>query len=99
MTVLSTSDIQILRQIKRISETRRNPDYNGNKRKAKSGKICNRAAKPSDLGASRRDQGMTKAMYYLAYKRYLKLVAPIGSFPYFQITELGIGAINSASKK
>jgi hypothetical protein len=95
-TATEEETVAILSKVKEISETKRNPTWKDNAQRMKGGKVCNSAAGPRDLGATKKDQSMTKKMKALAELGYLKRL-PSRAFPYFTLTDEGLKYI-AASK-
>jgi len=80
--------LDLLQQVKKISEEDRNPEWGDNPRRVQCGKICNMAAAASDLGATRRDQSVTSRLRSLVKQGYL--IEEHGrNYAYFRLTEKG----------
>jgi hypothetical protein len=80
--------LDLLQQVKQISEEDRNPEWGDNPRRVQCGKVCNSAAAASDLGATRRDQSMTNRLRSLVKQGYLIEVRG-RNYAYFRLTEQG----------
>ena len=83
------TDLEILQKVKLVCETHRNPDHGDNQRRSAKGKVCNSCCKPSDVGATRTDQTLTRQMYDLVGEGLLFEPYPRFDFPYFRLTPKG----------
>lgn len=91
--------VEILSRVKNISETTRNPEWGDNPRRVNktAGKVCDRAAAPKDLGASKQDQSMTAKLRAITKMGYLKETV-LHRYPYFAMTEAGTSFLQNNQK-